>query len=78
MSAEIILFDLPSRAGKAWSLNPWKSKLLLPFKSGDPAMTMTDPTLTPFLARLALNYKGLPYRTEWIEYPDLRPTFQGL
>ncbi|KIV88054.1 hypothetical protein PV10_08984 [Exophiala mesophila] len=53
MSAEIVFFDLPSRAGKAWSLNPWKT-------------------------RLALNYKGLPYRTEWIEYPDLRPTFQGL
>lgn len=29
-------------------------------------------------ARLVLNYKSIPYRTEWIEYPDLRPTFQSL
>ncbi|KIX97164.1 uncharacterized protein Z520_07278 [Fonsecaea multimorphosa CBS 102226] len=26
-------------------------------------------------ARLVLNYKGIPYKTEWIEYPDLKPTF---
>ncbi|KAI0258201.1 hypothetical protein BC834DRAFT_847528 [Gloeopeniophorella convolvens] len=24
-------------------------------------------------ARLALNYKGVPYKTEWIEYPDIAP-----
>lgn len=29
-------------------------------------------------ARLALNYKGLPYRTEWIEYPDIAPKFKAL
>lgn len=29
-------------------------------------------------ARMALNYKKIPYRTEWIEYPDLAPTFQKL
>lgn len=29
-------------------------------------------------ARLVLNYKGLPYKTEWVEYPDLRPKFQSL
>ncbi len=26
MSDEVILYDLPSRQGKCWSLNPWKSK----------------------------------------------------
>ncbi|KAI1414994.1 putative glutathione S-transferase [Hypoxylon sp. FL1857] len=26
--------------------------------------------------RLVLNYKGVPYRTEWIEYPDIKPRFQ--
>ncbi|CAG9976198.1 unnamed protein product [Clonostachys byssicola] len=26
--------------------------------------------------RLILNYKGLDYKTEWIEYPDLKPTFE--
>ena len=31
--------------------------------------------LTDYIARLTLNYKGLPYRTEWVEYPDLKPKF---
>ncbi|KAI0839215.1 putative glutathione S-transferase [Hypoxylon sp. FL0890] len=26
--------------------------------------------------RYALNFKGIPYRTEWIEYPDIKPRFQ--
>ncbi|EXJ65666.1 uncharacterized protein A1O5_11193 [Cladophialophora psammophila CBS 110553] len=50
MSDELILYDLPSKGGFSWSLNPWKT-------------------------RLVLNYKGIPYKTEWIEYPDLKPTF---
>ena len=29
------------------------------------------------LARLLLNFKGIPYKTEWIEYPDLAPTFKS-
>ncbi|KAG9010363.1 hypothetical protein FRB95_000244 [Tulasnella sp. JGI-2019a] len=29
-------------------------------------------------ARLVLNYKGLPYRTEWISYPDVEPIFKKL
>ncbi|KAH9832520.1 uncharacterized protein C8Q71DRAFT_776830 [Rhodofomes roseus] len=28
--------------------------------------------------RLALNYKGLPYRTEWVEYPELTPLLSSL
>jgi len=51
MADELILYDLPSRQGKCWSLNPWRTRLIL-------------------------NFKGIPYKTEWIEYPDLRPTFQ--
>ncbi|KAH0841280.1 hypothetical protein AYO21_04880 [Fonsecaea monophora] len=50
MSDEVILYDLPSKGGFSWSLNPWKT-------------------------RLVLNYKGIPYKTEWVEYPDLKPTF---
>lgn len=26
-------------------------------------------------ARIVLNYKNIPYRTQWIEYPDIAPTF---
>ncbi|ETS75065.1 hypothetical protein PFICI_13549 [Pestalotiopsis fici W106-1] len=54
MSAEgtIILYDLPSQEPcRAWSLNPWKTRLLLAFKD-------------------------LDYKTEWVEYPDIRPKFE--
>lgn len=27
---------------------------------------------------MALNYKKLPYRTEWVEYPDIAPKFKEL
>lgn len=32
--------------------------------------------MTP--ARLVLNYKNLPYRTEWMEYPDIIPRLSAL
>ncbi|KAK0314648.1 hypothetical protein LTR01_001472 [Friedmanniomyces endolithicus] len=35
-------------------------------------------SLNPWKARLALNYKAIPYRTEWVEYPDLKPTLSAL
>lgn len=28
-------------------------------------------------ARLVLNFKGIPYKTEWLEYPDIAPTFKS-
>ncbi|KAK7757006.1 hypothetical protein SLS62_001022 [Diatrype stigma] len=31
-----------------------------------------------YSVRLALNYKGIDYRTEWLEYPDLKPSLPGL
>lgn len=46
-SHRIILFDLASKDGTAWSLNPWKTRFLL-------------------------NFKGLSYDTEWLEYPDIK------
>ncbi|KAK0732523.1 hypothetical protein B0T21DRAFT_334731 [Apiosordaria backusii] len=46
---QVILFDLPSKPPcKTWSLNPWKTRLLL-------------------------NFKNIPYKTEWKEYPDIAP-----
>ncbi|KAJ8118292.1 hypothetical protein ONZ43_g4018 [Nemania bipapillata] len=48
-NSKIVLFDLPSRKpNHAWSLNTWKT-------------------------RLVLNYKGIDYETEWLEYPDIKP-----
>lgn len=29
-------------------------------------------------ARLVLNLKGIPYKTEWLEYPDIAPTLKQL
>ncbi|KAL7939379.1 hypothetical protein V8C35DRAFT_286474 [Trichoderma chlorosporum] len=48
-SQQITLFDLPSKEPcSSWSLNPWKTRLLL-------------------------NYKGLEYKTEWLNYPEIAP-----
>ena len=35
-------------------------------------------SLNPWKARASLNYKGLPHKTDWIEHPDLAPTFKAL
>ncbi|KAH6614867.1 hypothetical protein C7974DRAFT_319901 [Boeremia exigua] len=53
MSSQTIFYDLPSQQGTAWSLNPWKT-------------------------RLVLNYKGIDYRTEWVEFPDVEPKMKSL
>ncbi|KAK4166344.1 hypothetical protein QBC43DRAFT_257803 [Cladorrhinum sp. PSN259] len=46
---QIVLFDIPSKPPlDAWSLNPWKTRLIL-------------------------HFKGLDYRTEWLEYPEIAP-----
>ena len=34
--------------------------------------------LTYDTARAVLNFKKLPYKTEWVEYPDLEPRFKEL
>lgn len=33
-------------------------------------------SLNPWRVRLALAYKGIPFRTEWVEYPDIQSTLQ--
>lgn len=48
-SQKIVFFDLASKDGnKCWTLNPWKT-------------------------RLVLNFKGVDYETEFLEYTDLEP-----
>ncbi|TFY51248.1 hypothetical protein EVJ58_g10669 [Rhodofomes roseus] len=32
----------------------------------------------PWKTRFALNYKGIPYRTQWVEYPDIAPLLSAL
>ncbi|KAL5532181.1 hypothetical protein ACEPAF_5745 [Sanghuangporus sanghuang] len=31
-----------------------------------------------FKTRISLKYKGVPYKTEWVEYPDIEPTLKKL
>ncbi|KAJ4380658.1 hypothetical protein N0V86_004019 [Didymella sp. IMI 355093] len=53
MSGQTILYDLPTKQGTAWSLNPWKTRLIL-------------------------NFKGIDYKTEWVEFPDVEPKMKSL
>lgn len=32
----------------------------------------------PWKSRLALNFKDVPFETEWVEYPDIEPKFKAL
>jgi len=34
-------------------------------------------SLNPWKTRLALNFKGLDYKTEWLEYPDIAAKFKS-
>jgi len=70
-SSKLVLFDLPSKGRCAcWSLNPWKSVFHYPSFSLNAALTLK--------ARLALNFKGIEYETEWVEYPDVEPKLKSL
>ena len=76
-----IFYDLPSKGHCAcWSYNPWKSKWRGPVNftplSASPADSAT--LFDGALARLALNYKNIDYKTEWLEYPDIAPTLKDL
>jgi len=35
-------------------------------------------SLNPWKTRMALNYKGVDYNTEWVEYPDIASKFKEL
>ncbi|GME45297.1 putative glutathione s-transferase [Neofusicoccum parvum] len=34
-------------------------------------------SLNPWKTRMALNYKNIEYKTEWLEYPDVAPTLRA-
>ncbi|KAL8889401.1 MAG: hypothetical protein Q9215_003337 [Flavoplaca cf. flavocitrina] len=70
----IILFDLPSKdQGGPWSPNTWKSTNTFPLPEN--LLTVLLPCC---LARLLLNYKGIPYTTQWIELDPIAPHFKSL
>lgn len=64
--AEVRVIAGPTILGKVCSspLVPWLS-----------ASQVTEYQLP--IARLALNYKGLPYETRWTEYPEIEPLFKS-
>ncbi|KAK7963602.1 hypothetical protein PG996_008703 [Apiospora saccharicola] len=33
-------------------------------------------SLNPWKTRMNLNFKGVDYKTEWLEYPDIKPRFE--
>lgn len=60
----IALFDIPSKTpGIAWSPNTWKIR----FRLCHCVLVL----YSLFPSRYALNFKGLPYKTVWVEYPDI-------
>jgi glutathione S-transferase len=73
---KVILFDLPSKGeSHCWSLNPWKGMYLARSASSLSTSQPTDNHQS--IARLALNYKGIPYETRWTEYPEIAPLFKS-
>ena len=68
MQEPIVLYDIPWKAmGKAWSPNVWKTRfVILPTQS---RLSILTTTLLRF--RYCLNIKGIPYRTVWVEFPDI-------
>lgn len=64
-SEVIILYDIPAAdpSRKAWSPNTWKARYV--------RACLTHRTYLNLLSSYSLNFKGLPYKTEWVEYPDI-------
>lgn len=56
------------------------STVSLSFSAHDPGHwhRMLTPRNVSYLNRLALNYKRIPYKVEWVEYPDIRSTCERL
>ncbi|RYN35847.1 hypothetical protein AA0112_g4820 [Alternaria arborescens] len=54
-SSKVILFDLPSRDGAAWSLNPWKTRMVLNYKKIDYTTEWVEyPDLAPKFKSLGI------------------------
>lgn len=70
----IIFYDISSLApGKAWSPNTWKTRSVVHSPSL-PSLQFHSHVGTRYL----LNIKGLPYRTQWVELPDIADLLKAL
>lgn len=73
---QILLFDLPSKGeSHCWSLNAWKGVYLA--RSVWSLSISQSTNGHQLVARLVLNYKGIPYETRWTEYPEIAPLFKS-
>ncbi|KAK7193656.1 hypothetical protein DPSP01_000209 [Paraphaeosphaeria sporulosa] len=55
MSSQVILYDLPSKQGTSWSLNPWKPRMILNYKSISYTTQWVEyPDLAPTLSSLGI------------------------
>ena len=65
MVEPIVFFDIPSfTKGKAWSPNTWKVRYV---RDLELIVIETDAVLR----RFCLNIKNIPYKTVWVEFPDI-------
>ncbi|KAG6893496.1 hypothetical protein C0992_009756 [Termitomyces sp. T32_za158] len=68
----ITFYDIPSTVpGKCWSVNLWKTRSADRFHDA-------IATLNKSSVRYSLGFKRLPFRTEWVEYPDIAPMSKKL
>ena len=71
----ITFYDIPStNPGIAWSANTFKTRSDI--ESLIFIRTHYLPITSP--PRYTLNFKGIPYKTEWVEYPDIEPLCKKL
>jgi glutathione S-transferase len=70
--SDIILYDVNSNfKERAWNPMTWKTRFVH-------ISILFFNTLTPVGCRYCLNFKGIPYKTTWLEYPDIEPLFRRL
>lgn len=64
MTQPVVFYDIPGNAHpqKAWSPNTQNTRY---------ASRREQEGLLTDTLRYILNYKGIPYKTVWVEYPDI-------
>jgi glutathione S-transferase len=68
MVDDIVLYDLASKGRRhCWSNNTWKVRLVLNYKGERIGQIMRE----------KLTFAGIPYRTEFMEYPDITPPLKA-
>ena len=69
----ITLYDIPSSIPGTWSAHVCKARWEHCFQ-----FRRTWYSLNRDHLRAVFNYKGIPYRTEWVEVPDIEPLSKKL